>query len=178
MGIRKLLETTTLRKTLQIIVRLQMMSEVTPKAVSNERKSITPDGLEQMRVYTLSRRRRRVQTMIAMFIAVTLGALGDVSLSKGMKMIDETPFQGIFQGAVATFTNYYVILGIALLICFLLLYLASLSWEDLSFVLPLTAADYVLVTIFAFFLLHEDVTPLRWAGSVLVAAGIAVVTRT
>ncbi|NLN78433.1 MAG: EamA family transporter, partial [Armatimonadetes bacterium] len=58
-----------------------------------------------------------------------------------------------------------------------LLYLASLSWEDLSYVLPLTAGDYVLITVLAFFFLHEHVDVLRWVGSVLVTAGIVLVAR-
>ena len=44
--------------------------------------------------------------------------------------------------------------------------------------LPLTAADYVLVTLLAYFLLGEDVSPIRWLGSIMVAIGIALVART
>jgi uncharacterized membrane protein len=112
-----------------------------------------------------------------MLIAVVLGAFGDISLSKGMRIVDDTLLSGPWSAFVAVFTNMYVVVGILLLIAFLLLYLASLSWEDLSYVLPLTAADYVLVTLLAFFILHEAVSPLRWAGSVLVATGIALVAR-
>lgn len=112
-----------------------------------------------------------------MSVAVVLGALGDVSLSKGMKYLGATHFENIYQAGLAGITNVYVVGGVMLLISFLLLYLASLSWEELTFVLPLTAADYVLVTLLAYFLLHEDVSPLRWAGSVLVAAGIGLVAR-
>ena len=50
---------------------------------------------------------------------------------------------------LATITNHYVIGGIVLLVTFPVLYLVSLSWEELSYVLPLTAANYVLVTILA-----------------------------
>ncbi len=113
-----------------------------------------------------------------MLVAVTLGALGDVSLRYGMKSIGETSGNGLLHSFASTVTNLYVVGGILLLISFLFLYLASLSWETLSFVLPLTAADYVLVTILAHFLLHEDVSPFRWAGSVLVALGIVLVART
>lgn len=122
-------------------------------------------------------RRNRIKVLLVMLVAVVLGALGDVSLSKGMKSVGAVEYQNIYQAALSAMTNIYVVSGVALLICFLLLYLASLSWEELSFVLPLTAADYVLVTLLAYFLLHEDVSALRWAGSVLVAAGIGLVAR-
>jgi drug/metabolite transporter (DMT)-like permease len=124
-----------------------------------------------------SRRKKRIKVLLVMLVAVVLGALGDVSLSKGMKSIGEAEFQNIYQAALSALTNIYVVGGVALLIGFLMLYLASLSWEELSFVLPLTAADYVLVTLLAYFILHEDVSALRWAGSVLVAAGIGLVAR-
>ncbi len=113
-----------------------------------------------------------------MSFAVIFGALADVSLRKGMKIVSETVFQSPIHAFVVTITNAHVIASILLMIAFLVLYLASLSWESLSFVLPLTAADYVLVTLLAYFLLHEDVSLTRWLGSVLVAVGIAIVART
>jgi len=124
------------------------------------------------------RKSNKLKVLIVMFIAVIFGALGDVSLSKGMKTVNATDPDGVLATFIATMTNPYVIGGICLLITFLMLYLASLSWEELSYVLPLSAADYVLVTLFAYFLLKEDVSPLRWTGSVLVAIGIALVART
>lgn len=113
-----------------------------------------------------------------MFFAVIFGAFGDISLRHGMKAIGESHLRSPVHAFLLTITNTYVIAGVLLLMAFLLLYLASLSWEKLSFVLPLTAADYVLVTILAYFVLQEDVSAFRWAGSVLVAVGIALVART
>jgi len=84
----------------------------------------------------------------------------------------------LFHKILSTITNYYVIGGVVLLASFHLLYLVSLSWEELSYVLPLTAANYVLVTVLAYWVLGEDVSPLRWSGSVLVTIGIALVART
>ena len=120
----------------------------------------------------------KARVMVVMFFAVVFGAFGDISLRKGMKTIGAMEFRSMYQALVTAASNVYVLGGVVLLIAFLVLYLASLSWEDLSYVLPLTAADYVLVTLFAYFLLSEDVSPLRWAGSVLVASGIALVAKT
>ncbi len=126
----------------------------------------------------LGTRNNKARVMVVMFFAVVFGAFGDISLRKGMKTIGAMEFRSMYQALVTAASNVYVLGGVVLLIAFLVLYLASLSWEDLSYVLPLTAADYVLVTLFAYFLLSEDVSPLRWAGSVLVASGIALVART
>ena len=128
--------------------------------------------------YESGHRHRKAKVLVVMFFAVVFGAFGDVSLSKGMKAVAGMPYFGPVHTVVAVFTNAYVVSGIVLLVGFLFLYLASLSWESLSFVLPLTAADYVLVTLLAHFLLAEDVSPVRWLGSIMVALGIALVTRT
>lgn len=144
-----------------------------PKTAAKDAAS----GDKKVMVRLSDRSRRRAKVLIAMFFAVVFGAFGDISLSKGMKEIGAIPHKSITTAFVAGVTNPYVIGGTLLLITFLLLYLASLSWEELSYVLPLTAADYVLVTLLAYFLLHEDVSPERWAGSVLVAAGIAAVAK-
>ena len=126
----------------------------------------------------VKKRNNKIRVLVVMLIAVILGSLGDVSLRNGMKAVAEMPYIGVIPAFIATMTNIYVIIGILFQLSFLFLYLTSLSWERLSFVLPLTAADYVLVTIFAHFLLHENVCPFRWAGSCLVAIGIAMVART
>jgi drug/metabolite transporter (DMT)-like permease len=123
-------------------------------------------------------RRNRVKVLVVMLFAVVFAALGDISLSKGMKAVGAAGYSTVSQTAAAAITNVYVWAGIGFLFVFLILYLVSLSWEDLSFVLPLTGAIYVLVTLFAFFFLHEHVSALRWIGSVSVAVGIALVART
>lgn len=124
-----------------------------------------------------ARHSNKLKVLIAMFFGVVFGAIGNISLSKGMKIIADCEYECASDAILAAVTHPYIIGGIVLLTAFLLLYLASLSWEDLSYVLPLTAGDYVLVTLLAYFILHEDVTPLRWAGSLLVATGIALVAR-
>jgi uncharacterized membrane protein len=48
-----------------------------------------------------------------------------------------------------------------------------LSIADLSFAVPVSAASVVLETVLARLLLKEKVNPLRWAGAVCVACGVA-----
>lgn len=53
-----------------------------------------------------------------------------------------------------------------------------LSRHDLSFVLPATAAGYVLNTLGAVGLLKERVTARRWVGTALIGLGVALVSIT
>jgi drug/metabolite transporter (DMT)-like permease len=72
----------------------------------------------------------------------------------------------------------FVTLGVCLLIIWLLSNMALLSWADLSYVLPVTAIGYVLVALAGVALLGERISPPRWAGIVLITAGVALVGRT
>jgi drug/metabolite transporter (DMT)-like permease len=53
--------------------------------------------------------------------------------------------------------------------------LVLLSWQPISFVIPASALSYVVGTLGAKYILREDVSGARWAGVVLVCAGVALV---
>jgi drug/metabolite transporter (DMT)-like permease len=57
---------------------------------------------------------------------------------------------------------------------FCLLFLMSKS--DISFLWPLTALSFVFATVAAMFFLREQVSPLRWAGVVLIMLGAALIS--
>jgi drug/metabolite transporter (DMT)-like permease len=54
-------------------------------------------------------------------------------------------------------------------------FITVLSWADVSFVVPATAANYIVGGLGAKFLLKERLSKVRWAGMLLVAAGVALV---
>lgn len=56
-------------------------------------------------------------------------------------------------------------------------FLSLLSMEDLSFAVPATAASLVVETLLAQTVLKEDVGAKRWAGALMVAAGVALLAR-
>ena len=53
--------------------------------------------------------------------------------------------------------------------------MTALSWADLTYVLPATSLGYVLLALIAKFVLHEQVTFLRWVGILLIAVGVSFV---
>jgi drug/metabolite transporter (DMT)-like permease len=71
-----------------------------------------------------------------------------------------------------------VMIGIAMQIVWLLMRMSLLSVADLSFVLPVTAAGYVISTLLGREVLHEEVSAARWVGAVLISAGTALVAST
>ena len=115
-----------------------------------------------------------------MLIAVIAGTIGDIFLARGMKELGDISamnLKGILNVAVQALSSVKLILGTVMLAVFFFLWLAVLSWEDLSVALPMQALNYILVAFLSQYFLHEVVTPLRWAGTVLVAIGVVMITK-
>jgi drug/metabolite transporter (DMT)-like permease len=103
-------------------------------------------------------------------------AAGDSMLSHGMKQTGSISIHHL-QGVVLAILNPWVACGILLLLAFFASYMNALSWADLTYVLPATSLGYVLLTLVAKFLLHEQVSPLRWLGIALISGGVGFVAR-
>ncbi len=102
------------------------------------------------------------------------GAAGDSMLSHGMKQAGNISLHDL-PSVILAVLNPYVALGIVLLLAFIVLNMTALSWADLTYVLPATSLGYVLVALIARFILHEQVSLLRWCGIVLIAGGVGFV---
>jgi|SRR5665647_1329530 len=121
-----------------------------------------------------------LKTLLVMLIAITAGAVGDIFLTQGMKSsgdISSMSFRQIIATTMGALTNWRLILGTALQAVYFGLWLAVLSWEDLSVALPLQALSYLVVAFLAQWYLGEQVTGMRWAGICLICVGVALVTK-
>src|SRR5450755_669798 len=78
-------------------------------------------------------------------------------------------------GLLFAILNPWVTAGILLLLAFFSCYMSALSWADLTYVLPATSLAYVLVALVGHFRLHEEISPTRWMGIALIAAGVGFV---
>ena len=122
-----------------------------------------------------------LKTFVLVLIAAVIGGTGHVLLSKGMKTVGdltEAPSSMVGGMIVRAVSSPWLLLGVALQATFFVMYLTLLSRANVSQVLPLTAIDYIVVALLARLLLAEPVTPARWAGIVLIAAGAVLVSRT
>lgn len=103
-------------------------------------------------------------------------ATGDSLISHGMKQVGGISFQHLSQ-IILCILNPWVAVGILFLLGFFATYMTALSWADLTYVLPATSLGYVLLALAAKFLLHENVTPMRWLGIILISGGVGFVTQ-
>ena len=122
-----------------------------------------------------------LKTFGLVLIAAVVGGTGHVMLSKGMKTIGdltEAPSSMLGGMVVRALGSPWLLLGVGLQATFFVMYLTLLSRASVSRVLPLTAIDYVVVALLAQLFLAEVVTPARWAGILLITAGVFLVSRT
>ena len=111
---------------------------------------------------------------LVLLAVVFFGSIGDTLLSRGMKEVGEIHLSHWTQ-AIAAIANPWVAAGIVCLCVFFGSYLASLSWADLTYVLPATAIGYVVLALLSKFFLHEQISLARWFGIVLITAGVGFV---
>lgn len=104
------------------------------------------------------------------------GAVGDTLLSHGMKEVGPISLHRLPQ-IFLVILDPWVALGILFLLGFFSAYMVSLSWADLTYVLPATSLGYVVLALIAKFALHEEVSLSRWLGILLISAGVGFVTR-
>ena len=119
-----------------------------------------------------------MRTFLCLAIVVLAGTGGDIAVTHAMKQIGEVKnfspraLLGVLWRALK---SRWMWLGIVLMTVAFFSLLALLTWAEVSFVVPATAANYVVGAVGARFLLKERVSQARWAGLLLVAAGVALV---
>ncbi|HEY3741909.1 MAG TPA: hypothetical protein VGL53_18790 [Bryobacteraceae bacterium] len=124
------------------------------------------------------RRRLRLKTWIFTVLVIVANAFGNLFLDKGV----HGAAGGIGLVRLPLFdievNLLWLVPGIGLLILWMLTRMALLGWADLTYVLPVTALGYVLSTVLAAMFLGERVDGRRWAGTILIVLGTALVSAT
>lgn len=119
-----------------------------------------------------------MKIVIVVAAAALSAAIGETLLSYGMRRYGEIELNNLSHLLTLLLSvgkNPYVFTGVLFLAVFFFLYLAALSWADLSYVLPLTAMSYIFAALLAKFVLKEDVSWHRWIGTAVIVIGIALV---
>jgi len=122
-----------------------------------------------------------LKTLILILIMVSTAPLGNTLLGKGMKQsgaMESWAPSSLFHFFFCAFTTGTIWLGIALLLTYFVAYLLVLSWADYSYVLPASSISSLVIALLAHFVLHETVTPVRWAGVAAICLGVFTVGHT
>ena len=121
-----------------------------------------------------------LRVLVAMTIAAASAAVGQILVRRGMQQIGS--LENYAPLALVSYfwqalCNQYVILGTVLNAVFYFLFLAALSWTDVTVVLPMTAIEYAMAAVLAVMILKEKVPAMRWTGIVLVIIGVILIAR-
>jgi uncharacterized membrane protein len=124
--------------------------------------------------------RLRIKTLVMILAMVVCANAGDLMLKRGMMQIGavEISAVGLRHAFTSTVTNGTIWIGIVFLVGFMVSYMTVLSWADYSYVMPAGAFGYALLTLLAVLFLHENVSPRRWVGVVLICIGVLLVGQT
>lgn len=114
--------------------------------------------------------RLRLKTRLFAPVVVLSGVLGNYFMKLGMPAMLAFPL-----GYITCLFRPYVALGVLLLVFWLLMRMALLSWADLSYVVPVTSMGYALTALAGQVLLHEAIDWKRWAGIGLIVVGVGLV---
>lgn len=119
--------------------------------------------------------------VIILLIGLVFEAIGVVFLNKGLRQIGEVrrvSAAEIVRVVKAGAANPHLLTGVFFEALFFACLLTLLARADVSFVWPLTALGFVLTTLAAKFVLHEQVSAWRWTGVAFIMLGAALVTWT
>src|SRR5438876_11750247 len=117
--------------------------------------------------------------LLILLIGLIFEAAGVVLLKKGINQIGEvekiTPAE-VIRIIKTGVTNPIVLLGVFFEALFFACLLILMSKSDITFLWPLTALSFVMTTLAALLFLGEKVSPVRWAGVILIMIGAALIS--
>jgi drug/metabolite transporter (DMT)-like permease len=117
--------------------------------------------------------------LLILLIGLVFEATGVVLLKKGITQIGEVQkinAAEILRVVKAGVTNPNILMGVFFEALFFACLLILMSESDISFLWPLTALSFVMTTFAAKLFLSEQVSPIRWAGVVLIMLGASLIS--
>jgi drug/metabolite transporter (DMT)-like permease len=136
---------------------------------------------DPVRIRTVSSATHKTKTYILLILMLALGPIGNTVLALGMNHIGSLDLStkaaiwASFRNVVGSPTIWT---GMACLAGYLICYMLVLSLADYSFVLPFSGMTYALVPLLGYLFLHENVSPARWIGIVVIFLGVLLINRT
>jgi multidrug transporter EmrE-like cation transporter len=119
-----------------------------------------------------------IRDVLMLAVLVFGSTAGEIAITRGMKAVGEP--SRLRPVAVLKFLrralgNGWFWAGVPLMALSFYSLLVLLSWAPISLVIPASALSYVVGTFGAKYILGEEISVARWAGVILVCAGVALV---
>jgi drug/metabolite transporter (DMT)-like permease len=114
-----------------------------------------------------------MRVALLLVAAILLQATGNLCLSQGMK--DLASAAATHPMTLTEIASPLNVVGVLLLVGFFAIFTTVLARADLSVVVPIVSFEIVVNVALAHWVLQEVVSPLRWAGTIIVTCGVALV---
>jgi drug/metabolite transporter (DMT)-like permease len=120
-----------------------------------------------------------MRPVILILGCVVVNSFGQLFLKKGMTSIGKIGFElgRLVPTLSSAFSNGFVLLGFFLYGISALLWMVVLSRVDLSFAYPFVSLSYVMVILFSWLLLNENLPLIRVVGVLVICLGVYLVSR-
>jgi multidrug transporter EmrE-like cation transporter len=119
-----------------------------------------------------------IGTILLLVVLICGSTGGEIAMTYGMKATGEPARlrpRALLNFLGRAVCNGWFWVAIPLMAASFYALLVLLSWQPISFVIPASALSYVVGTLGAKYILKEEVNAARWAGVILVCAGVALV---
>jgi uncharacterized membrane protein len=119
-----------------------------------------------------------VREILLLIVIVVAGTGGELCVTRAMKEIGEVhDFRpaALVRFLFSALRVGWMWIGIAMMTVAFFALLAALSFENVSFVVPVTALSYAAGAVGAVLFLRERISPQRWLGVLIVCAGVTIV---
>lgn len=112
-------------------------------------------------------------------LGVLLNAAAQLALKQGMHQIGQFEFrlEALFRAGLAAALSPFVLVGLACYVISVAVWLLVLSRVEVSFAYPLLSVGYVVVALVGWLVFQEAVSPIRWAGILMICLGVWLITR-
>jgi len=119
-----------------------------------------------------------LKIILLLAVLILSSSTAEIMLTRGMRTLGDVTFEwrGILRGLRQGLVNASLISGVLLMVLSFFTFLSLLGFADLSYVLPLGAASYVVSTVGAKFILKEQISRQRWTGAAFVTLGVFLVS--
>ena len=121
-----------------------------------------------------------LRVIVAITVAAASAAVGQILVRRGMQQTGALENYALLDIVVyfwRALCNPNVIIGTALNAIFYFLFLAVLSWTEVTVALPMTAIEYGFAALLAVMILKEQVPTSRWIGIAFIVLGVILISH-
>ncbi|MBI4280544.1 MAG: EamA family transporter [Armatimonadetes bacterium] len=116
-----------------------------------------------------------MRSLYLVLLSVAMGSTAQVCWKLAATGMGPMSVGQAASGIVRLFTNWLVLLGVALYALASFLWIIVLSRVQLSYAYPMLALTYVVVTLASWFIFREGISAVRLAGIVIIIIGVIMV---